>query len=117
MIGASKDPAKFSHKAILAYRAKGYDVYPVHPKEKEIEGLKVYPSILDVPVPLDVATVYVPPGAGLQIIEQIAQKKPRELYLNPGTESEELIQKARSLGLSPILACSITAVGMNPEIL
>lgn len=114
VIGASGNPEKFSHKAVLAHLAKGYQVYPVHPKEKEIAGLKVYASIEDVPGPLDLITVYIPPAACLQIIDKIASKKPRELYLNPGAESPELVEKARILGLSPILACSLTAVSMEP---
>ena len=39
----------------------------------------------------------------------------KELYLNPGTESDELVEKANKLGLKPILACSILAVGLKPD--
>ena len=115
IIGASKDPAKHSHRAIQAHLARGYEVYPVNPRETEILGLKTYPSVAEIPVPLDRVTVYLPPAVGLTVIGQIARKNPKELFLNPGSESEELVQKARALGLSPILACSITDLEVNPN--
>ncbi|HYU79016.1 MAG TPA: CoA-binding protein, partial [Vicinamibacterales bacterium] len=61
------------------------------------------------------ATMYVPPHIGEQLIEQIAQKGIRELWVNPGAESDALIAKARSLGLQPIEACSIMGIGLSPS--
>ncbi|MBI4057660.1 MAG: CoA-binding protein [Elusimicrobia bacterium] len=115
VIGASKDRSKFSNKAVRAYLKQGYQVFPVHPKETEIEGLKAYRSILDVPVVPDRVTVYIPPAAGLAIIDEIAKKGTKELFLNPGTESGELVERAKSLGLNPILACSIVDIGVSPS--
>lgn len=111
VIGASADPSKFGNKSVRAHLRAGYTVFPVHPREKIIEGLKVYPSLREVPEPLDRVTVYIPPGALLLILEDIARKNPRELFLNPGTDSPEVVAKARSLGLNPIQACSIVDVG------
>lgn len=114
VIGASSNRAKYGNKAVRAYLQKGYEVYPVNPREDMVEGLKAYHSILDIPGEVDRATLYVPPTIGLRIIEYIARKGVKELYLNPGAESDELVEKARILGLEPILACSIHAVGMDP---
>jgi predicted CoA-binding protein len=116
VIGASNDRAKHGNKAVRAYLLKGYKVYPVNPREEAIEGLKAYKSILDIQGEVDRATLYVPPKIGLKVIEEIAKKGVKELYFNPGAESDELVDKARKLGLNPILACSILAVGMDPEI-
>ena len=116
VIGATRRRTKYGNKAVRAYVNMGYKVYPVNPKETEIEGLKVYKSILDIPDDIDRATMYVPPNRGMNIIEEIAQKGVKELYFNPGSESDELIDKARKLGLEPILACSILAVGVDPEV-
>ena len=116
VIGASNDRSKYGNKAVRAYLLNGFRVYPVNPKEKTIEGLDVYKSILDIQEEVDRASLYVPPKVGLKVIEEIAEKGVKELYFNPGTESDELIAKARKLGLKPILACSILAVGMDPEL-
>jgi len=50
IIGASADRTKYSNKSLLAHQRAGYEIYPINPKEEVIEGLKCYPSILDVPV-------------------------------------------------------------------
>ena len=59
--------------------------------------------------------LYVPPKVGLKVIEDIAKKGVKELYFNPGTESDELVEKAQNLGLKPILICSILAIGLKPD--
>jgi len=116
VIGASNNRSKYGNKALRAYLLKGFEAYPVNPKEKTVEGLKAYRSILDIPGEVDRATLYVPPKVGMMIIEEIAKKGVKELYINPGAESDELVEKARTLGLKPILACSILAVGMDPSL-
>jgi len=115
VIGASSDRNKFGNKAVRAYSTKGYKVYPVNPYEEIVEGLKSYRSILDIPEEIDCVTVYVPPKVGMTIIEDIAKKGVKELYFNPGAESDELVEKAQKLGLKPILACSILAIGLEPN--
>ena len=108
IIGASADPSKFGNKSIHAHLRAGYEVFPVNPKEEMIEGLKVYKSILDVPVPLERISVYLPPPVAVKVLDDIAKKGCQELWINPGVESAELIEKARALGLNAIFACSYT---------
>ena len=115
VIGASKDPSKYGNKSVRAHLMKGYEVFPVNPKEAEIEGLKVYRSVAEIPVDLDRVTVYLPPAVGIKVLEEIAKKGTRELFINPGSESEELVAKAKALGLKPLLACSIVDIGLTPE--
>ena len=59
--------------------------------------------------------MYVPPAVGMKLVDAIAAKGCDELWLNPGSDSEELAAKARELGLEPITACSIVDVGMSPR--
>ena len=110
IVGASSDRSKYGNIAVHSYRNAGYEVFPVHPKEAEIEGLKVYRSVMEIPVALDRVSVYLPPQIGMKVIEEIARKGTKELFLNPGSESDELVAKAQSLGLNVIVACSITAI-------
>jgi hypothetical protein len=115
IIGASADRSKFSNKAVRAFVRQGYTVIPIHPKETEIEGLKAYKSVVDVPGPIDMASLYVPPVVGERVLEEVARKGIAEVWVNPGAESPELVAKARGLGLKPIVACSIVGIGESPS--
>ena len=114
VIGASNDRNKFGNRAVRAFRQQGYTVVPINPHETEVEGLKAYRSVLDVPGSIDMASFYVPPDIGEQVIADVARKGIAEVWLNPGADSDELIAKARALGIRPVVACSIVALGMNP---
>ena len=114
VIGASSNRTKFGNRAVRAFRQQGYTVVPINPHEAEVEGLKTYASVLDVPGTIDMASMYVPPEIGEQVIGEIAQKGIAEVWLNPGAESDELIARARALKIQPIVACSIVAIGENP---
>jgi predicted CoA-binding protein len=114
VIGASSNRNKFGNRAVRAFRHQGYTVVPINPHEAEVEGLKAYASVLDVPGPIDMASLYVPPEIGEQVMGEIARKGISEVWLNPGAESDGLIALARTLRIQPIVACSIIAIGENP---
>ena len=114
VIGASSNRSKFGNRAVRAFQQQGYTVVPINPHEAEVEGLKAYASVLDVPGQVDMASLYVPPQVGEQVIGDIARKGIAEVWLNPGAESDELIARARALHIQPIVACSIVAIGENP---
>ena len=114
VIGASSDRRKFGNRALRAFRRQGYTVIPINPHETEIEGVKAYRSVLDVPGAIDMATFYVPPEIGIGLMAEVAQKTIPEVWLNPGSESDALVRRARALQIEPILACSILGIGENP---
>src|SRR5512140_273658 len=106
IIGASNNRGKFGNKAVRAYRAQGYTVYPVNLTEPEVEGLPAFRSILDVPVRPDRVSVYIPPQQLFGLLPDIAARGCDELWLNPGAESPEVVAKAERLGLHVVQACS-----------
>ena len=117
IVGASNNRSKFGNKAVRAFVARGYTVFPVNPKGGEVEGLPVYKSLADIPpdIKLDRISVYLPPAIGLKTLPEIAARGASELWLNPGSESDELVAAAEAQGLNVIQACSIVAVGMSPH--
>ena len=117
IIGASTDRAKFGNKAVRAFVQQGYEVFPVNPKEETVEGLVAFKSIRDVPVRPQMISVYLPPPVLLKVLPDIAARGCDELWLNPGTESDDVISEAERLKLNVIQACSIVAVGVSPEML
>jgi uncharacterized protein len=114
VIGATPNRMKWGNKAVRAFRQQGYSVYPVHPAHEEVEGLPCFKNILEVPVPVEIVSVYVGPDRLVQILSDIATKGCDELWLNPGTESPEVLKTADRLGLKTVATCSILAVGVSP---
>jgi len=115
IIGASNDPRKYGNKAVRACLRQGYTVYPVNLNEEGIEGLPAFRSVRDVPARPQLVSVYLPPALALRVLPDIAAKGCDELWLNPGTESEEVLAEAERLGLNVIQACSILGIGVSPE--
>ena len=115
IIGASNDRAKFGNKAVRAFLQQGYEVFPVNPREETIEGLRAFKSIADVPVRPHKISAYLLPAILLKLLPDIAAKGCDEFWLNPGTESDEVLAEAEQLGLNVVQACSIVGVGVSPE--
>jgi uncharacterized protein len=115
VIGASRNRRKFGNKAVRAFRQQGYNVYPVNPRETEIEGLPAFRSIHEVPVRPQRVSVYLPPAELLKVLPDIAARGCDELWLNPGTESDAVLAEAQRLGLTVVQACSILGVGESPD--
>ena len=114
VVGASSDRRKFGNKALRAFRDEGYTVVPINPNESEVEGIKTYASVLDVPDAIDMATVYVQPDVAQRLLPEFAQKQIAEIWINPGAESDELLADAKARKLNLIVACSIVGIGRDP---
>ena len=115
VIGASADRRKFGNKAVRAYLHQGWTVYPVNPSAELVEGLRAVPSVRELPEAVQRVLLYVPPEIGVELLPEIARLTGVELWVNPGAESDELLDKARELGLEPIQACAIVDVGESPS--
>lgn len=116
VLGASRDRNKFGNRSVRAHANAGWQVFPINPHADEIEGFQAYRELRDVPVqPLDRVSVYLPPELGVSLLEEIAACAPREVWLNPGSESDELLAAAEQLGLPVICACSIVDVSLSPR--
>ena len=114
VVGASGSRAKFGNKALRAFRAEGYRVLAINPNETEVEGVKTYASVLDVPGPIDMATVYVQPEVTLRLLDEFQRKGIAEIWVNPGAEDEAVMAEARRRKMNVVFACSIIGIGRNP---
>ncbi|HVZ30777.1 MAG TPA: CoA-binding protein [Polyangiaceae bacterium] len=114
VVGASSDRRKFGNKALRAFRAQGYTVVPINPHEASVEGERAYASVLEYPGTIDEATVYVPPEIGVRVVDDLAAKRIGTVWLNPGADGPDVIARARALGLTTVVACSILGVGESP---
>lgn len=114
VIGASNDRTRYGNMAVRAFRRAGYQVYPVNPTEPQIEGLKAFPSVKDIPADLDTVTIYVRPAVLVKLLPEIAEKGCKDLWLNPGTVSDTVLAEVKRLGLNALQGCSILAIGQSP---
>jgi predicted CoA-binding protein len=115
VVGASRDRHKFGNKAVRAFRDAGHTVIPINPHESNVEGLPTYASVLDVPGPIDMATVYVQPDVAMRLLDEFERKKIPEIWLNPGADDDDILAEARRRRLNVIAACSIIGVGKRPS--
>src|SRR5262245_10394895 len=98
VVGASPDRRKYGNRSLRAHLAAGYEVYPINPHAEEVEGLRTYPSLDALPPGrLDRVTLYVQPGVALEVLDQVAARDVGEVWLNPGTDSPEVVAKAEAL--------------------
>src|SRR5437868_1791341 len=100
IVGASTNREKFGNKAVRAYLKNGDEVFPVNPRADIIEGVTCYRSVADAPGAIDRAALYLPPPLALAAVRELGQRGDvKEVFFNPGTQSDEAIDLARSLGM------------------
>jgi len=58
VVGHSDDPYMASYEIGKYLREAGYRVYPVNPMITEVDGIRSYPSLMDVPEPIDIVDVF-----------------------------------------------------------
>ena len=102
VVGASSDREKYGNKVLRAYQQHGMEVYPINPRAPEIEGLKAYATLADVPVKLRAISVITPPSITEQVVEAAAAAGVRMVWMQPGAESDKAIRKAEALGMEVI---------------
>jgi predicted CoA-binding protein len=115
VLGASNNRSKYGNKCVRAYRAAGYEVYPIHRSEAEIEGLKTYPTLADAPKPLERISVYLPPPVTLDYLQEIAEAGAEQVWFNPGAADPAVLAEADRLGIASIPGCSIVDIGYSPS--
>jgi predicted CoA-binding protein len=108
IVGASHDPAKFGNKIVRDLHNAGYVVYPVNPKGGEIEGVKVYPSLADLPEEPDVVDIVVPPAVTEKVVRQVKELGLSCVWMQPGSESEDAIRFCEENGIAVVhSACAM----------
>jgi acetyltransferase len=83
VIGASDDPNKIGGRPIAYLKKYGYrgKIYPVNPKYAEVQQLKCYPSITDVPAEIDLAIIAIPGAHVLDTLHECGRKKVKSVII------------------------------------
>ena len=91
VVGATDNPQKYGNQIVKNLKSRGYEVYPINLRLKDLEGFRCYSTLADVPVKVDVVDFVVPPEATEEILKQCKKLKLNRIWLQPGSENETAI--------------------------
>ena len=114
VVGASTDREKYGNKVLRCYVQRGkVPVYPINPKEAEVEGLAAYADLDALPEPVRGISVITPPRVTEAVVEKAAALGIRHVWMQPGAESDAAVMRAEELGLSVIAGgpCLLVVLG------
>jgi predicted CoA-binding protein len=103
IVGCSDNPARDSYNIAAAMKAKGYRIIPVNPNADTILGEKAYPSLRDIPEPVDIVDVFRRPEHTPDIAREAVEIGAKTLWLQLGVVNEEAAEIAKSAGLHVIM--------------
>jgi predicted CoA-binding protein len=98
--GVSREGTKFGNTAFTELSARGYQVFAVHPEAKEIAGTPCYPSLAALQGQVDGVLVSVPSQQAISVLREAAATGLKNVWLQQGAESPEVLALARDLGLN-----------------
>lgn len=107
ILGASKNQDRYSYMAFKMLQEYGHTVVPVTPKFSELEGVKTYATLKDIPDAVDTLTMYVGPEISSKLKEDILELKPRRVIFNPGSENTDLEKDLNQAGIEVEEACTL----------
>jgi uncharacterized protein len=109
IVGASSNPDKESYGIMKKLLSVGYHVIPVNPKETEILGQQSYPSLIDVPEPIDIVDVFRRAEDTPAIADDAVTVGAKALWLQTGISSEVAAARAKAGGLMVVMDTCIGA--------
>lgn len=100
--GSFRNESKYAYKILKTLIKKGYKVYPVNPRVNDVEGMKCYKKISDIPFNIDVVNVVTPPSVTETIVKECREKNIKRVWLQPGAENEAAIKFCRDNNIDVI---------------
>lgn len=110
VLGASSDPNRYSYKAIQLLKEYGHTPVPVHPRETEVLGYKVFSEIKELVKQgkkIDTLTMYVNPALSTKYQQDIIDLQPKRVIFNPGSENPTLEKALTDKGIKVEEACTL----------
>ncbi len=103
VVGMSKDPNKPARKVPKFLMSKGYRIIPVNPTADEILGRKSYPTLKDVPEPVEIVDIFRPSPDVPEIVRQAIERGDvKVIWMQEGISNEEAAAVARAHGMEVV---------------
>jgi predicted CoA-binding protein len=103
VVGLSNDPERPSYRVAAYLQQHGYRIIPVNPTCREILGEKCYPSLKDIPFPVEIVDIFRKVDAIPAIVQEAIQIKARAVWMQLGLAEPASAQKARDAGLEVVM--------------
>lgn len=116
VLGASSDSSRYAYKAMKMLEEHGHTPIPVHPRETEVLGKKVYPTLGDLAKSgqkIDTVTVYVNAAISEKFTQDFIALKPKRIIINPGAESPKMEAEVKKAGIEVEHACTLVLLSTN----
>lgn len=110
VLGASGNPARYSYLAVQRLRAHDHPVIAIGRKDGRVADVDVSKDRLQ-ENDVDTVTLYLNPKNQVEYYDYILGLHPKRIIFNPGTENNELIEKAKENGIQPVVACTLVMLG------
>ena len=113
VVGASPHRHKYGNKVLRCYQQNGRRAIPVNPHEREVEGSACVASVLDLAEDVRSISVITPPPATERVVEEAIRKGIRNVWMQPGAESEASIEACQKAGINVIAdgSCVLVVLG------
>lgn len=92
VVGANDHPDKFGHRIYRDLKRKGYRVVPVNPNRATVDGDLCYPGLRELPERPEIVDIVIPPEAAKSVAQDCLALGWRNVWLQPGAESPELLE-------------------------
>lgn len=102
VVGASSNRDKYGNKVLRCYQQNGRPVIPVHPKEKQVEGIDCVSSVAELPENVNSISIITPPVVTEKVVEAAEAKGIKNIWMQPGAESPAAVQFCEEHGLNII---------------
>lgn len=112
ILGASDRPERYAYMAYQRLLENGFNkLIGVTPKSLEFENMKVVSDIKNISEKIHTLTLYVGSAKLAHMINDILKLAPKRIICNPGTENQQLINKAQDQGIEVIEGCTLVMLG------
>ena len=102
VVGASDNPEKFGYKVYKTYLRHNMKAYPINPRLEKIEGHEVFKSLDKLPEKVSSVSVITPPAVTEQFVDEAIKSGVKNIWMQPGAESDAAVQKAEKAGITVI---------------
>lgn len=113
VVGASTNREKYGNKVLRCYMQHGRPVSPIYPRATAVEGLKAFPTLADLPVVPHGVSIITPPAITRGVIDEVIALGIQHVWMQPGAEDAEAIERAREAGVNVIAngPCLLVVLG------